>query len=370
MKDNRVNLRIPGPTPLPPSVLKAVSRQMINHRASQYEEMQNRIVKNLQFFFSTKNEIFLLTSSGMGGLEAAIVNFFSTNNSNGQIISLTCGEFGNRWAEIVRRYKLDICQIKSPPGKAIDLVKFEQVLKEDNYITDADAVLITLNETSTGVLNPVSKAISLARHYLNSPLIMVDAISGLGAIDLPMDELGIDVLITASQKAWMAPPGIAMIAVSRKAWERASDSDMPKYYFDLKMYKEYNQKNQTPATPAVGTLFGLDESLRLMLKEGKENIFKRHLELRNFLRAELKKLGLKLYVEDEFASPTVTSVILPEGIDGQKLLSVLRDKYNTVLAGGMGETKGKIIRIAHMGFVNKKELDQVIDALYKSLKNL
>lgn len=367
MANKKLNLRIPGPTPLPSSVLKAVSQQMINHRASKYEEMQKRIIENLKHFFGTENEIYLLTSSGMGGLEAAIVNFFSTNNSNGQIVSLTCGEFGNRWAEIVRRYKLDIAQIKSPPGKEVDLVELGRVLREE---TNVDAVLVTLNETSTGVLNSIKEVASLVHKHKNDPLILVDAISALGAVDLPMDALGIDVLVTASQKAWMSPPGIAMIAVSKKAWERSSSSDLPKYYFDLKMYREYNQKNQTPATPAVATLFGLDCALQLMMKEGKENIFKRHLLLRDYFRNEIRKLGLELFVDDDFASPTVTSIKLPDGVDGHTWISVLRDKYNVVIAGGMGDTKGKIIRVAHMGYVHKSDLERVVDSLKRSLKEL
>lgn len=367
MEKNHVNLRIPGPTPLPPSVLKALSSQMINHRGLIYEEIQQRIIKNLKYFFGTKNDIYLLTSSGMGGLEAAIVNFFSNQNSNGQIISLTCGEFGNRWVEIVRRYKLDNSQIDSEPGQAINLTRFKEVLNKEQ---DVEGVLVTLNETSTGVLNPVKEVASIVHKHKNDPLLLVDAISALGAVDLPMDELGIDVIVTASQKAWMAPPGIAMISVSEKAWERYEFSDLPKYYFDLKMYKEYNQKNQTPATPAVSTLFGLDESLKLMLGEGKAKIFKRHIELRNYLRTEIRKIGLELFVEDKYASPTVTSIKLPVGIDGHKWLTLLKEKYNIILAGGMGETKGKIIRIAHMGYVDKNDLDEVLSALSKTLNDL
>lgn len=367
MRKDRFNLRIPGPTPLPPSVLEALSSQMINHRGSNYEGMQQRIIKNLKYFYGTKNDIYILTSSGMGGLEAAIVNFFSAENSNGQIVSLTCGEFGNRWAEIVRRYKLDIAQIVSKPGQAVNLSRLKAVLDEE---PDVDGVLVTLNETSTGVINPVKDVASIVHNHKNDPLLLVDAISALGAVDLPMDELGIDVLITASQKAWMAPPGLAIISVSEKAWQRYKDSDLPKYYFDLKMYKEYNQKNQTPATPAVSTMFGLDESLKLMLIEGKAKIFKRHIELRDYLRMEIRKIGLKLFVEDKYASPTVTSIKLPVGIDGHKWLTLLREKYNIILAGGMGKTKEKIIRIAHMGYVKKYDLDEVLAALLKTYKEI
>ncbi len=359
-----INLRIPGPTPLPDKVLKAVSAQMINHRGHKYEEIQKRIVKNLQHFFQTKNDIFLLTSSGMGGLEASIANFFSPGD---KIVSFTCGEFGERWAEIARRFQANVLQVKVPLGMAI---KQELVAETLNNTANVKGVLVTLNETATGVLNPISNIAKVVKSHPDCPLILVDGISALGAVDLPMDKIGIDVLITASQKAWMAPPGISMIAVSKKAWERHKIAKMPHYYFDLSMYREFSQKNQTPATPALTTLFGLDQGLSMMRKEGKVKIFKRHLDLKDRLRVGVKKIGLKLFTSDEYASPTVTSVKVPLGIDAAIWLKLLREKYNCVLAGGMGETKGKIIRIAHMGYVGKKDIDEVLDALKKSRKEL
>ncbi len=358
------NLRIPGPTPLPPEVLEAVSKQMINHRGGAYEEIQARVIENLKYFFQTKQDIFLLTSSGMGGLEAAITNFFSPRDV---ILSFTCGEFGNRWADVARAFSAEVIQVKFPPGKAVDK---DEVYKMLNQLPTVKGILLTLNETSTGVLNKIWELVPFIHQHENKPLLLVDAISGLGAIDLPMDELGIDVLVTASQKAWMAPPGIAMIGVSGKAWDYHFNAKMPRYYFNLSMYKEFAQKNQTPATCAVSTIFGLDKALQLMRKEGRENIFKRHLELMKYTREEIKKLGLELFVEDDDASPTVTSIKIPEGVDGHEWLKILREKYNIVLAGGMGETKGKIIRIAHMGWVKREDLKEVIEAIRMSLRDI
>ena len=364
MTSRKLNLRIPGPTPLPPQVLKSMSLPMINHRGKDYEEMQKRIIKNLQYFFGTENDIYLLTSSGMGGLESAIVNFFSTGE---KVLFLTCGEFGNRWAEIGKRYNLEVLHEKVIPGKGLETIEVENILGKNKNI---NAVFITLNETSSGVLNNVAQLSKIIHQHPNNPLILVDGISALGAVDLPMDELGIDVLVTASQKAWMAAPGLAMISASQKAWNKYPKSDLPKYYFDLKMYSEFNIKNQTPATPGVSTLFGLDMALGMMRQEGKEKIFKKHLMMRDYLREKIRGLGLELYVEEKYASPTVTSIKLPDGVDGHKWLQILREKYNTILAGGMGETKGKIIRVAHMGYVSKKDLDDVINALKKSLQDL
>lgn len=182
-----------------------------------------------------------------------------------------------------------------------------------------------------------------------------------------MDDLGIDVLVSASQKAWMAPPGMAFIAVSKNAWESHKRAKMPRYYWDISMYRTFAEKNQTPATPAVSTLFGLDASLNMMKIEGREKINKRHIQLTTYLRTEIRKLGLELFVSDRDASPTVTSIKLPAGIDSHEWLKILREKYNCVLAGGMGDTKGQIIRVAHMGFVSKSDIDDVVTALKNSL---
>ncbi|MBI4067768.1 alanine--glyoxylate aminotransferase family protein [Candidatus Gottesmanbacteria bacterium] len=367
------NLRIPGPTPLPKEVLRAISRQVINHRGHEYEEMQARVTKNLQYFFQTKNDIFLLTSSGMGGLEAAISNFFSPGDT---LVFFTCGEFGNRWAEIAKRFGGNMIHIKAQVGEVVKVEKVEEVIHKYKKIA---GVFFTHNETATGVLNKLDQLIPLVKQHQSKPLILVDSISALGAVDLPMDKLGIDVLVTASQKAWMAPPGIAMIAVSQKAWGYQRRAKMPHYYFDLAMYKEFAEKHQTPATCAVSTIFGLDASLQIMKKDGRENIFKRHILLMRQLREGIRNIEtytdkpvhrLELFVDDRDASPAVTSIKIPEGIDGKEWLTILREKYHIELAGGMGETKGKIIRVAHMGYVAKNDIDQVLSAINSSLSVL
>lgn len=360
----QINLRIPGPTPLPSEVLKAVSKQMINHRGHAYEEIQSRVTENLKYFFQTKNDLLLLTSSGMGGLEAAITNFFSPSD---KLIFFTCGEFGNRWAEIGRRFGGDVLHVKFPLGKAVDRDEVYRVLLSEKKI---DGVFFTHNETAIGVLNAISDFAPIVKAHSSQPLLLVDGISSLGAVDLPMDKLGIDVLVSASQKAWMAPPGLAFIAVSPLAWERHENAKMPHYYFDISMYKEFAQKNQTPATPAVSVLFGLDVSLQMMKKEGREKIYQRHWEIMHRLRKGIRKIGLELFVADEDASPTVTSIKVSEGIDASNWLKILREKYQVILAGGMGETKGKIIRVAHMGYVSKSDIDDVLEALRLSLQEI
>lgn len=358
------NLRIPGPTPLSPKVLFSLSKQLISHRSKNYEKVHQEVVSNLQYFFQTKNPIYLLTASGTAGLETAVVNFFSPGDS---VVFFTCGEFGNRWAEIGRRFGLKVTQIKFPDGTG---VKKEIVKKTLEDMKKVDGVFITHNETSTGVLNNLFEIAPIIKNSSSKPLLLVDSVSALGGVNLPMDKLKIDVLISASQKAWMSSPGIAMIAVSHEAWEKHQQSTFPRYYFDLTLYEKFGQKNQTPATPAVSVLFSLQTALKLMKKEGKEKIFKKHIKLKDYFRKEVKKIGLKLLVSDAEASPTVTSLFPPIDIDEKAWRDLLKEKYQLIIAGGMGELKGKIVRVAHMGYVQKSDLRQVIVSFKKSLKEI
>ncbi len=358
------NLRIPGPTPLPPQVLSSLSQQMISHRGKSYEKVHQEVVANLQYFFQTKNPIYLLTASGTAGLETAVVNFFSPGDS---VVFFTCGEFGNRWAEIARRYGLNVVQIQFPEGTAVRKETVQQTLNQTKKLA---AVFITHNETGTGVLNDLFSIAPIVKSHLDKPLLLVDSVSSLGGVNLPMDDLKIDVLVTASQKAWMSSPGIAMVSVSKAAWERQKISKIPKYYLDLALYEKFAQKNQTPATPAVSVLFSLQAALSLMKEQGREKIFKKHLEFRDYFRGQIRKIGLKLVVTDKEASPTVTSIWPPEGVNEASWRKLLREKYNLVIAGGMGLLKGKIVRVAHMGYISKSDLDQVIMAFRKSLEEI
>jgi aspartate aminotransferase-like enzyme len=355
------NLRIPGPTPLPPQVLSSLSQPMISHRGKSYEKIHQKVVNDLQYFFQTKNPIYILTASGTGGLETAVVNFFSPGDP---VIFFTCGEFGNRWTEIGRRFGLKVTQIKFSDGIGVNK---EVVKRTLNQMKKIAGVFITHNETSTGVLNNLFEIAPIVKNYSSKPLLLVDSVSALGAVDLPMDKLKIDVLVTAPQKAWMSSPGLAMISVSPYGWEKHKQSTLPRYYFDLSLYEKFGQKNQTPATPAVSVLFSLQAALNLMKKQGKEKVFKNHLDLRDYFRKEIKKLGLKLLVDDREASPTVTAIFPPKGVDEKVWRNLLKEKYDLVIAGGMGQLKGKIIRVAHMGYVSKSDLDQVLIAFKKSL---
>lgn len=358
------NLRIAGPTPLSPHVYKALGYEMISHRGKAYEELHKKIVDKLRVFFETKDHIYLLTSSGTGGMEAGIANFFSPGD---KLLSFTGGVFGDRWIRIAKAFSANVVETRFPMGREVDPQTFEKVLKEN---TDAKGIMITYCETSTCVLNDLPKLTKIARKILPDALILVDAISAMGAAPLKMDEWGIDFVTTGSQKAWSAPAGICMIAVSQKAFEKMKSAKNPRYYFNITLIDKYAQKNQTPITPAVGSLYGLDAALELMVKEGRENVYKRHINLRDRFREGVKKMGLELLCPDDTASPSITAVCVPAGIDAKKWSNLLADKYNTIVSGSKGELLGKIIRIAHMGYVSEKDIDITLDALKNSLEEI
>lgn len=358
------NLRIAGPTPLSPAVYKALSLEMISHRGKLYEELQKRIIEKLRFFFETKERIYLLTSSGTGGMEAAIANFFSPGD---KLLSFTGGVFGERWVKIAKAYGANVIETKFPMGKEVDFQTFEAVLKKN---PDAQGIMITYCETSATILNDLETLSKIAKKILPEALMLVDAISAMGAAQMKMDEWGIDFVVTGSQKAWGAPPGVCMIAVGSRAFDKMPTARNPRFYFDLSLMEKYGEKNQTPATPAVGSLYGLDAALDQMLAEGAEKIYKRHLMLRDKLRDGLKKMGLTLLCADDIASPSITGVYVPEGIDAKAWLKLLREKYDTVISGGKGELTGKVIRIAHMGYLFEKDIDITLQALKNSLADL
>jgi aspartate aminotransferase-like enzyme len=353
-------LRVPGPTPCPPEVLKAMAWQMVNHRGPEYHEMITEVTENLKKVFQTKNDVLLLTGSGTGGLEAAVVNTLSPAD---KVLSVTMGVFGDRFASIAKTFGADVVSLKVEWGKAADPDAIKKALKDNPGVK---AVLVTHNETSTGVTNDV-KAISKVVKDAGK-LLIVDAISSLGSINLPVDELNCDVVITASQKGWMVPPGMAMVSVSPEAWQFHEQAKMPRFYWDFtKAKKNYDEKKENPWTPAISIVFAFKVALQMMLKEGIENIFARHERIGKMTRDGIKKLGLSLFADPAHASNTVTAVSIPEGLDGKKLRQVLREQYKVVLAGGQQTLDGKIFRIGHLGMVNEKDVKEILAAIEKVL---
>jgi len=354
-------LRIPGPTPCPEEVLQALARQMINHRGGEFKEILYRVTERLKEFFQTKNDVLLLTSSGTGGLEAAVVNTLSPGQ---KVLGVCSGVFGERFAEIAEKFGAEVKRLNFPWGKPADPQAVAQALDANPEI---EAVLVTHNETSTGVTNDLASIAQVVKG--RGKLLLVDAISSLGCIDLQTDAWGCDVVVTASQKGWMVPPGLAFVSVSQEAWEAHRRSRMPRFYWDFSLAKKYFEIGQTPWTPAISVFYALDTSLDLMAQEGLANIFSRHARVGQRTREGVKSLGLSLFAEESHASNTVTAVKLPEGIDGAKLLRKMREEHGIVLAGGQREL-WKIFRIGHLGWVTEQDIEVVLEKLKLTLTEL
>ncbi|MDP2598339.1 MAG: alanine--glyoxylate aminotransferase family protein [Candidatus Liptonbacteria bacterium] len=350
-----MRLRIPGPTECPQEVLEAMGKQMINHRGPEFAELMSGITERLKTVFQTENDILTLTCSGTGGLEAAIVNFLSLGE---KILATTVGNFGNRFAEIARRHGAETIVLAKPWGEDVTPEELDEELRNNS---DVSAVLITHNETSTGVTNDLRELARVAREH--GKLILVDAVSSMAAIPVQTDEWELDVVVTASQKGFMCPPGLAMISVSERAWRAHEHADMECFYLDLGLAKKSLEKWQTPSTPAVSNLFALDKALELILREGLKNVFLRHERVAEHCRNGISSIGWPLFAKPHCASDAVTAVTVPPPFGAALLIKTLREKYGVVVAGGMKELSGKIIRIGHVGKVDEGDIDHVIHAL-------
>jgi aspartate aminotransferase-like enzyme len=354
-----MQLRIPGPTPIPDSILKAMTRQMINHRGPEFAEMINKATDTLKKIYQTKGDVFLLTCSGTGGMEAAVVNTLSPGD---KVLAVSNGAFGDRFGDIAQTFGAQVERLNFEWGKAVDPQQVRQALSKDGGIK---AALVTHNETSTGITNDLGAISAVVREF--DKVLIVDAISSLGAIDLPTDKWGCDVVVTGSQKGWMAPPGLAMVSVSERAWKAHAQAKMPRYYWDFSKAKKFLEKGQTPWTPAVSTIYALSKALEAFDKEGLPNVVARHIRVGTKAREGIKTLGLSLYPDEKYASNTVTAINVPEGTDAKKLLKILREEYDTVLSGGQQKLDGKIFRIGHLGYVNEKDIDITMKAIKVAL---
>lgn len=358
-----VNLRIPGPTPCRPEVLEAVGRQMINHRGPEMVKLLERITEGLQRFLGTGRDFLLLSTSGSGGLEAALVNTLSPGD---RVLGVSGGAFGHRFRSIAEAYGADVVHLDVEWGRAAEPEQIRQALQEEKEIK---AILLTHNETSTGVTHPLGSICETIRADSNA-LILVDAISSLGGIPLPMDEWGVDVVITGSQKAWGVPPGVSMVGFGDRAWQAYERATMPRFYLDLARYRDAAGKGQYPFTPAVSVFFGLEKSLALMVEEGPEAVYARHARVGRRARDGATSLGLKLFADERFASNTVTAVWVPEGMDGKELARVLREEHDTIVGGGQAHLAGRIFRIGHLGWVEEDDIDRALTALKEALSRL
>ena len=332
---------------------------MIGHRGKEFADLVHRVTEGLKKVFQTKGDVFILSCSGTGGMEAAIVNMLSPGD---KVLSLSIGVFGDRFATIAERFGADVTRIQFDWGTAVNLDEAKKALDADPTIK---VVLVTHNETSTGVTNDLKSIAALVREY--DKVLLVDAISSLGCINLPVDEWDCDVVVTGSQKGWMIPPGLAMVSVSDRAWKAHADAKIPRFYWDFSATKKSVDKDQTPWTPAVSLFFALDVAMDLLLKEGLQNIFDRHARVGQRAREGVKSLGLSLFADENYASNTVTAIKAPDGVDANDIRSVMLKEYGITLAGGQQTLSGKIFRIGHLGNVNEADIDDVIEKLRETL---
>ena len=353
-------LLAPGPTPVPETVNLEMAAPMVHHRTPQFSKIFAEAAEDAKYLFQTKQDVIILASTGTGGMESCITNLFSPGD---KVLVVNGGKFGERWGKISESYGLEPVWINVDWGQAVDANKVKTILDKDKGIR---AILVQASETSTTVCHPIEALSKLTRDR-DDILLVVDGITGTGVFPLPMDEWGIDAMITGSQKALELPPGLALVALSEKAWKFADQSKCPRFYFDLKKERK-NLANQTSAyTPAVSLVIGLRAVLKSFKEEGLENVHKRHNRLARATRAAAKALGLKMVAPDAPAD-SATGVFLPDGIDGGKLVKSLRDDFGVTLAGGQDQWKGKVIRIAHLGYVDTFDTIIAISAIEMALK--
>ncbi len=357
----RKYLLIPGPTPIPPQVSKAMQRPMIGHRSPEYGEILKRVVGNLKYVFQTENDVLIFSSSGTGGMEASIVNLLSPGD---KVIALASGVFGERFIKILESFGVEAIPLRCEWGEIIDP---KLVAKELDRNREIKAVFATLVETSTGVVNDIKSLGKICRE--RKTLLVVDAVSGLGVEELRTDGWGVDVVISASQKGLMTPPGLSFISISQRAWEARETSRIYRFYWDFKTYKESFEKGQSSYTPPVSLIFGLDEALKMIREEGVEKVWERQKRLAKATREGVKGLGLELLAKGNFSNG-VTAAKVPENIDGLELLKVLRERYGVTLAGGQERLKGKIFRIGHMGYIQFKDILVALGAIEEVLLSL
>jgi aspartate aminotransferase-like enzyme len=349
------NLRIPGPTALPPSVREAGGRQMVNHRGEEFKALLRRVESGMRPYFGTEHEVIMLTCAGTGALEAAVVNVLSPGDP---VLAVTMGAFGDRFAKVAEVYGAAVTKLEVEWGQAAQPAAVREAA---GAVANLKAVLLTHNETSTGVTNDIAALATAIREVAPAALILVDAISALGAVPFAMDAWGLDLVVTGSQKAWMSAPGMAMAAVGPRAWAAMETARMPRFYLDLRRHRDTAVNGETPWTPAVAVLYQVDEGLRLMQAEG-DGVFARHAAAQAMARDGLRAMGFALLAADDVASKTVTAAWIPESLDWMAFNAGLKGR-GLVLAGGQGKLKGRIFRLGHLGSVTTDDILAAIGVL-------
>ena len=362
--DNKLMLMIPGPTPVPEKVLLAMAKHPIGHRSGEFSKVIAELTENLKWLHQTKNDVLMLAATGTGAMEAAIINFLSPGD---KVLVGNNGKFGERWGKLAKAFGVIVEEITAEWGKPLDVEEFSTKLAADTE-KSIKAVIITHSETSTGVLNDL-EAINKAVKKHGEALIIVDAVTSLGACNVPCDEWGLDVVASGSQKGYMLPPGLGFVSVSPKAWSAYKTAKIPRFYLDLGKYKKATDEDSSPFTPPVNLMYGLQASLQMLKAEGLESIFKRHSQATKATREAMKALSLPLLAADQAASPAITAVA-PTTVEAEKIRSVMKKRFDIALAGGQDHLQGKIFRIGHLGFVCQRDILAAIASLEATLIDL
>ena len=361
---DKLTLMIPGPTPVPETVLLAMGRHPIGHRSADFQKIVKRTTAQLKWLHQTSGDVLALTGSGTAAMEAGIINVLSKGD---RVLCGDNGKFGERWVKVAKAYGLDVQVIKAEWGQPLDPEAFRAALEADTGKA-IRAVILTHSETSTGVINDLKTIASHVRAH-GTALTIADCVTSLGATNVPMDEWGLDVVGSGSQKGYMMPPGLAFVAMGDRAWTAYERSDLPKFYLDLGKYRKSAAADSNPFTPAINLYFALEASLEIMQAEGLEAIFARHDRHRRATQAAMKAIGLPLYAAEGHGSPAITAVA-PEGIDAEVLRKKVKDRFDILLAGGQDHLKGKVFRIGHLGFVCDRDVITAVAAIEATLQEL
>jgi aspartate aminotransferase-like enzyme len=355
-------LRIPGPTPIPDRVVRSMSRPMVNHRGPEFAEVLAEVISGVKGVLETENDLLVFTASGTGGLEAAVANVVSPGD---RVVACVSGSFGERFAAIAAGYGCDVVRLEVEWGQPIEPADLEAVLRAN---PDAGVVMITHNETSTGLTNPLPELVRVCRDA--GRLVLVDGVSSASSMPLEVDRLGIDVAVAASQKGFMAPPGLAFLTVGPRAWERSERATGPRFYFDWKQAAIAHGEGSTPFTPAIGVIFAVQEGLAMLREEGLGNVYARHRRLAGAVAAAMEALGFGLLAAEGYRSSVVTAAVPPPGLDVARFLRLLRERYGVVIGGGQGKLKGRLVRVGHLGAVTEGDMVQVLFAIEQALEDL
>ncbi|MFA5976003.1 MAG: alanine--glyoxylate aminotransferase family protein [Elusimicrobiota bacterium] len=343
----------PGPTPIPPEVSSKEGLPIIHHRTAEFATLFGEVIEGLKYVFQTKNDVFLMANSGTGAMESAVANLVSAGDT---AIVASSGAFGERWGKLLETYGATVVWVRSEDGFAVDPSQVEKALKAH---PEAKAVFCQHTETSTGVVTDLKRLGTIVS--ATPTVLVVDAISGLGGQELRTDEWKLDVVVSGSQKGLMTAPGLAMVCINEKAWKLVETSKSPRFYFDYRKMKKSVVENQTPFTPAVTLVVAMAEAIRQIRKEGLENVIRRHTWMAEATRAGIQALGLEIFAKNP--CNVLTSVVVPAGIEGKKIVKRLREEYGVSIAGGQVHLVGKIFRLAHMGYMERFDVIIALSAV-------